>query len=299
MNKFILLASLLFSASAYAEDNVVIVFDTSGSMADKMSSDRSKTRMQVAQSSLIKVLSNVPDTTKIGILTFTGWIYPISNVDHNNIKKAIKGCNPESNTPIYESIKIGATELLKHRESQNNAGSYKIVVVTDGIASDPSLNQDGIFFDGSFKPGVLKDVMNRGITIDVIGLDMEQDNPLRHQINGSYIYGDNENNLTSAISKAVAEVGFNQNPNLIEESFAEINQLPDDFVSSVIQGLSKFDNHPIGELIIKTTVGSNDSAQQPIEIEESSGSYGLYTMLIPLFATSIFFFTIYCKFFKD
>lgn len=240
------LAAAMLSATARADDYVVIVFDTSGSMGEYMRS-AGKTRMAIAQDALIEVLSKVPATTKVGILTFDGWAYDLGPVDQGRLDQAIRNCRPGGGTPLYEFMKQGGTRLLEERQKQNNLGSYKLLVVTDGQAQDDQLNNDGTWRDGAFRPGVVNDIISRGIIVDAIGLDMREDHLLKSKINGFYMRGDDPNSLKQGLSKAVAEVGFNGNDALSNEIFNEVADLPEPFAKAAIKGLTEFQNQPIGE----------------------------------------------------
>lgn len=245
MRTLAMIAILACSAAVQAADCVVVVLDTSGSMGDYMRTV-GKSRGEVAQEALISVLSKVPSSTKIGILTFDGWIYDIQHVDRAKLQQAILNLRMRGGTPLYEYISEGATQLLKERSNNGNIGSYKLLVVTDGEAADPSLNDPSEFSDGSAKPGVLDDVMRRGIVVDAIGLDMDEDHSLKTMINGSYMRGDDRASLEHAVSKAVAEVGFGDAQDVASD-FAELDGLPDEFARATITGLTSFANHPIGE----------------------------------------------------
>lgn len=242
-----LVCSVVFALSAIADDYIVIVFDTSGSMGDIMRG-AGKSRMVVAQDALIDVLSKVPDSTQVGVLTFNGWIYDISKVDRPKLATAIRNCKPGGGTPLYRHIKNGATRLLVERQKQNNLGYYKLLVVTDGEASDSDLNKDGIFKDGTVKLSIMNDIIGRGVIVDTIGLDMKGDHTLSKEINGTYMKGDDPASLQKSLNKAVAEVGFKGDDKFSEEIFKELSDLPDSFAKATIDGLTTFHNHPIGEL---------------------------------------------------
>lgn len=241
----VILALLCFTSAVQANDNIIIILDTSGSMGENIR-DVGKSRMEVAQDAMIDVLSQVPDTTKVGILSFDGWIYPLSQVDRSKLEQAIRGTRPGGGTPLYEFIRAGATELLNQREDQLNVGSYKLLIVTDGEAGDDYLNRTTNFKDDSIRLGVLDDVMSRNVTIDVIGLDMKGKHSLATMINGSYMRGDDPSSLTEAVAQAVAEVSF-EDGQAGDQAFADIAELPDGAVLGIIQGLTTFPNHPIGE----------------------------------------------------
>ena len=248
-----ILAALCLVGTAKADDTIMIVFDTSGSMGDYMRS-AGKTRMEVAQDALIEVLSKTPDTTKIGILGFGGWIKPIGPVDRAKLEDTIRSIRPGGGTPLYEYMRAAGTALLQERQKQLNVGSYKLLVITDGAAGDDNLNDDGslngtigTWEDGTPRLGVLADIMSRNITVDTIALDMKADHPLKNSINGSYMRGDDPSSLVEAMSKAVAEVGFGDSKDASEDAFAEIADLPVDSAIVILKGLSTFPNHKIGE----------------------------------------------------
>lgn len=243
---YTLVVALAVSVSARADDFIVVVFDTSGSMGEHMRT-AGKSRMTVAQDALCETLTKAPASTKIGVLTFEGWIYDLITVDKPKLEAAIRGTRPGGGTPLYKYMKDGADRLLQERAEQLNVGSYKLLVVTDGQAQDDNLNHDGQWRDNTFKPGYLKDIINRGIVVDAIGLDMGEDHKLKNQINGFYMKGEDPASLKQGLNKAVAEVGFGGKDSGGEEFFAELNQMPETFVKATITGLTDLPNHPIGE----------------------------------------------------
>ena len=271
MKIFAFLFAALFTCAAIADDYIVIVFDTSGSMNDYMRVAK-KTRIEVAQDSLISVLSKVPSTTQVGILSFKGWIYDLQPVDQQKAEEAIRSTRPGGGTPLYQYIALGATRLLEERKKQDNIGSYKLLVVTDGVATDDALNRESWFEDRSSKPGVLKDVLNRGIIVDAIGLEMAGNHPLSAEINGTYMRGDDPKSLTTAISKSVAEVGFGATKDTSDDAFAEISELPDGFVMAALKGLTTFENHPIGEKAPPTPIATSQVETNPVPVQQVAAS---------------------------
>jgi Mg-chelatase subunit ChlD len=94
------------TSPSFADDNIVVVFDTSGSMAENMRTVK-QSRMKTAQDALVSVLTQVPPTTKVGIITFNGWIYDLQPVDRAKLEEAIRGTSPSGGTPLYGFIKKG------------------------------------------------------------------------------------------------------------------------------------------------------------------------------------------------
>ena len=248
------LASILLwfalSTAASADDFVIILLDTSGSTAQPMRRV-GRSRMEVAKEALTSVIEKIPPTTKIGLLTFRGWTYDLGPVNKTELIERInsRAIFPDGQTPLYRHMKMAADRLLQERQKQGNIGTYKLLVITDGEANggDPALNQDGRHPEGTFKPGVLRDIVSRNIVVDVIGLDMREDHSLKTLINGSYMRGDDPASMTRAVQKAIAEVGFDAASDVSNEAFAEVAELPEPVIQGAIQALSSFPNHPISE----------------------------------------------------
>jgi uncharacterized protein YegL len=265
-----LIALLLLATPVAAAENIIIVLDTSGSMSNYMQTAK-KNRIVVAQDALVEVLSDLPESTNVGIVTFNGWIYKLGPVDQAKMQRAIRNVQVGGGTPLYEYTKGAATELLKARANNQNVGVYKLLVVTDGIAGDEELNTDQRDQDNNIStPGVLTDIINRGITVDAIGLDMQQDHPLSTQINGRYMRGDDQRSLTQAVKKLVGETSFDD-PNTAKSSaeFLKIldEEFSDEFATAVLASVSALENQPIGEDPPKPVTVGEDAPQPPVESE--------------------------------
>jgi hypothetical protein len=240
-------AAMVIAGSAMADDNVVIVFDNSGSMGEWMGSAKA-TRMKVAQDALVATLSKLPPTTNVGIVTFRGWVYDLAPADPARLESAVRGVVADGGTPLYQYIKVGADRLLQERDKKLNVGYYKLLVVTDGEAQDNGLNDSGTWKDGSYRPGYLEDIQNRGIVVDAIGLEMAGSHSLKTKINGQYMVGNDPASIVQSLQKSVAEVGFGKDGGVGDEAFQTVGELPDAFVKASLQGLTTFQNQPVGEL---------------------------------------------------
>jgi hypothetical protein len=201
-------------------------------------------KIVVAREVLNNVLSNMPtNDTSVGILTFNGWIYQVGPVDKDKMRAALDSSTtyPSGGTPLWEYIKHACDALLQTRQANGNVGFYKVLVVTDGKAGDMHLAEDH-----QNRLGYLSDILRRGITIDVIGLDMDRDNYLATKINGSYMLADSPDSLKQAVRKSVAEVGTTS-PDVTQECFETVKGLPESFAKAVISGICTYENQPIGE----------------------------------------------------
>lgn len=214
------------------KDNIVVILDASGSMQDKFSGDRTKSKMEAAKAALQGVLSKVPDDTYIGLLVFSGaniqneWVYPLGPKDTQKLTAAIQLPRPSGDTPLGRYIRIGANRLLEQRERQYNYGNYRLLVVTDGEASDADKVKH-------YTP----EILNRQIRIDVIGVDMETDHMLANVVD-SYRKADNPGELVAAVSQILAETGDTGTDVSGEDAFAYIAPLSSEIAADLIQRLT-------------------------------------------------------------
>ena len=238
MRSIFLLSLLIFSVQICSadddihKDNIVVILDASGSMQDKFSGDRTKSKMEAAKEALQEVLAKVPDDTYIGLLVFSGaniqneWMYPLGAKDTQKLIAAIHLPQPSGNTPLGKYIRIGANRLLEQREKQYNYGNYRLLVVTDGEASDADKVKH-------YTP----EILNRQIRVDVIGVDMKTDHMLAKVVD-SYRKADNPGELVAAVSQILAETGDTGTDVGGEDAFEYIAPLSSEIAVDLIQQLT-------------------------------------------------------------
>ena len=107
-----------------------------------------------------------------------------------------------------EYIKIGADRLLEARDSRFGYGTFRLLVVTDGEASDADLVD-------TYTP----DVLARGIRVDVIGVAMDQDHTLATMVH-TYRRANDAATLKQAIAEVFAEVTTQDEGATEEDAFA-------------------------------------------------------------------------------
>ncbi len=214
-------------------DNIVVILDASGSMQDTFSGDRTKSKMEAAKAALQEVLAKVPDDTRIGLLVFSGtnirneWVYPLGAKDTQKLIAAIHLPVPGGGTPLGKYLRIGANRLLEQREKQYNYGTYRLLVVTDGEASDASKVKH-------YTP----EILNQQLRIDVIGVDMKTDHMLAKVVD-SYRNADNPGELVAAVSQILAETGDTGTDVGGEDVFEYITPLSYEIATDLIQKLTK------------------------------------------------------------
>lgn len=124
--------------------NVEIVLDASGSMVKKIGD---KTMMEIAKESIKQVLSEMPVNAKVGIRVFghkgdntaskrdescgaNELIYPIEDLNVEEIEKALEPIQPTGWTSIAKSIEYGV-EDLKALDGEKTLNI--LYIITDGI----------------------------------------------------------------------------------------------------------------------------------------------------------------------
>ncbi len=221
-------------------DNVVIVLDGSGSMKEQMPGTR-ESKMAAAKQALHEVLATLPETTHVGVLAFSSharqpWLYDLGSQDAVRLRDAIDGLRPDGKTPLGRFLKLGADRLLEQRRKQFGYGSYRLLVVTDGEASDAKLVE-------RYTPSVIA----RGITLDVIGVDMASRHTLATKAH-SYRTADDADSLRQAIAEVFAEVSTTDSDDATgDDAFAVIAGLPPEIATAAVQALAISGNEPIGE----------------------------------------------------
>jgi uncharacterized protein YegL len=221
-------------------DNVVIVLDSSGSMARPLPGAGTD-KMTAAKAALKQVLSSVPQETRIGLLVFSArgvsddWVYPLGPRDDAKLMQAIDLPMPGGGTPLGAYLKKGADRLLEERAKQFGYGTFRLLVVTDGEAQDQQLVN-------RYTP----EVIARGITVDVIGVAMNQRHTLATRVH-SYRSANDPASLKRAIAEVFGEIGGRGDDLAGTEAFAELKPIPGEVAQAMIQALSSSGNQPIGE----------------------------------------------------
>ncbi len=234
------LLTLLIAPVALAQqsyDHVVIVLDASGSMRETFGNGVSK--MSSAKAALKQVLENTPPDTRIGLLVFgekSGWAFELDRRNDAVLNAAIDAVGPSGGTPLGFHLKVGADALLTAREAQHGYGTYRLLIVTDGAASDKKLVT-------KYTPLLLE----RGIVLDVIGVRMQADHMLKG-VAHTYRSADDPDSLIAAVREVFAEVSVGGDDEVGSDAFEVLDGLPDSFALASIQALASSPalNHPIG-----------------------------------------------------
>jgi hypothetical protein len=224
-----------------ADSVVVVVVDDSGSMREKMASDRGRSpRMDVAKQALSKVIQQLPDQTSLGVLLMNGargnqgWLVPLSPLDRASTLAKIQNVRPDGGTPLGRSMKVAMDELLATR-AKRPYGDYRMLVVTDGEATDNHALQ-----------AYLPDIVSRGILVDVIGVDMKSDHTLAQRTH-SYRRANDAASFEKALSEVFAESTNSASGDASASDYDAIASLPNEFAKDALQALATSSNGEIHE----------------------------------------------------
>ena len=268
---FLIVSVILVAAPAYVEDisdithnNIIIILDGSGSMRFEMKGT-STVKMDAAKTALKEILKQVPQDTNIGLLVFSdsvksdGWVYPLGPRDDEKLLKSIDLPQPKGGTPLGEFIKRGANKLMEVRDEQFGYGTYRLLVVTDGEATDKELMNE-----------VVPKVISRGIVIDAIGVDMTSDHTLATQVH-SYRKANDPASLKKAIADVFAEIADLGTSIATEDAFAEIAPIPIEMAQSMLKALTTLNNQEITDTqnsVKKSKTQSNkQNVQSPVKVQ--------------------------------
>lgn len=222
-----------------AGQTIVVVLDDSGSMKARMPGGNSSlTRMEAGKQALTKVVAGLPDDTNLGILMLNRktkgqhWLVPLGILSKDSTVKKIQSITPNGGTPLGSAMKLGADALLTMRQN-SPYNIYRLLVVTDGEATDPQILSE-----------FLPDLFSRGLTIDVIGVDMDGQHSLANLAHSYRTAND-----VASFEKALEEV-FAESSNLgddkdIQLQFAMLEGLDSDTAKTIISGLTLARNDPI------------------------------------------------------
>lgn len=227
------IALQIFTASCFSEeehlkDNIIIVLDASGSMSNAMGKNN---RLQVAKEAITTVVQTMSQQSNLGILVFSGsgkdsdWLHQLGPINMDVIKNNLKRLAPSGGTPLGNYMKKARYALEAQRQKQLGYGTYRMLILTDGEASDHK-----------FMMKETPIVLNNGIYLDVIGVAMKNNHTLAKRAN-SYRSAMDQNALMQAVKKVLSEVNTQSDQKESQEMFTLLEPLNHDIARVMIQGL--------------------------------------------------------------
>ncbi len=190
-------------AQATAPQNILFIFDASGSMWGKLDNS---TKIQVAKETMGELSGKIATGANVGLIAYghnsssdcndIEVLLPIAPFDKTSFNSKIAALNPKGKTPIAKSIKV-ALETIR-----GSTDPVTVILVSDGLET----------CEGNACQ-VVKDARAAGIkiTMHVVGFGIaEKDlSPLEciaQAGGGRYFSANNAGELADALEKTVAEM---------------------------------------------------------------------------------------------
>lgn len=240
---------------------VVIVLDDSGSMKKMMGRD-SRSRMDVAKQAMQRLIGTLTNDTQLGIVLLNGaknkdgWLLPLAKLNKAQAIASVSQLKADGGTPLGAVMQLAMEELLELRDEQPY-GDYRLVVVTDGEATDaPVLNAN------------LPNLVSRGVVLDVIGVDMESDHSLV-QRSHSYRRANDAASFEKALQEIFAESSFDANTG--EQGFALIEALPDGLAEQALAALHQRGHRTLSENSATVIEDSSNASAATTGYNSNSG----------------------------
>jgi Ca-activated chloride channel family protein len=187
--------------AGYLKRNFYFVFDGSGSMKDPApSSDGGDTNFRSkilgAKWAVREFLKNVPKDVNLGLFVFDKngerQVIPLGPNNRAEFLAAIDRIQAQGATPLGDAINQGATALADQYRRQMGYGDYRLIVITDGEATDRLNN------------GIAK-AIKFSIPIYTIGFGIGPNHSLR-KYSIAYRSADSAKQVESALEDAAAEL---------------------------------------------------------------------------------------------
>lgn len=179
--------------------NFYFIFDQSGSMSESCSGER---KIDGAKTAITKFMENVPSDVNIGLMVIgcdnnsqISELLPLASASPKQkelFNKHIMDTEPTNGTPLVQAIKLAVDKMVSQKKLQLGYGEYRIIIVTDGNATDGEIEDAAIY------------AMQYAIGIYSIGLCMGESHPLK-QFSVKYYDAENYDQLKSSLDSVTAE----------------------------------------------------------------------------------------------
>lgn len=179
--------------------NFYFIFDASGSMKNRPEAPcepgRFRTKLDGALWAVHTFLEKVPDDVHLGLYVFDRRgrreLVPLGTGNRESFMEQMKTISPGGGTPLADSIREGTKKLVEQYGAQLGYGEYRLIVVTDGEASEI--------------PEAARFAAEWGMPIYAIGLCIGRNHPLRvHAV--SYRAADSFQDLERGLTETLAEL---------------------------------------------------------------------------------------------
>jgi len=121
--------------------NFYFIFDVSGSMNESCAGER---KIDGAKMAIYEFLKAVPEDVNIGLMLLgvkndygIEEVVPLGKDNLDQFKAQIENAEPTGSTPLSNAIIVSSQKLIAQYKKQLGYGEYRLIVITDGIATNP------------------------------------------------------------------------------------------------------------------------------------------------------------------
>ena len=191
-------ASITLDQETVDDDNIVIVLDFSGSMTEA-SCEGDGAKANVALAALDSFLGTVPENVNLALIAFDDQglrqVVPMGQRNAEQVREAVFELLPGGGTPLGPALEMAIDALETTSSPRLGNGSYKIVVITDGVANDETLVLQQVAWAN----------LNTPITMYTAGFCIGEGHPLNLPGETVYAAANDLSGLLSVLEAAVAE----------------------------------------------------------------------------------------------
>jgi hypothetical protein len=168
------------------------------------------------------------------VMADAGRLVPLAELNRTTALQQVENVNADGGTPLGQAM-IAAMDQLLHLRTGQPYGDYRLLVVTDGEATD------GWLLDQH-----LSEMVSRGVVVDVIGVDMQAAHSLSSKSH-SYRRANDAASFERALSEIFAEESASSDGDAAQGNFDLISGLPDEFAGELLTSWALLPNGPIGQ----------------------------------------------------
>ncbi|NNE93149.1 MAG: VWA domain-containing protein [Verrucomicrobiales bacterium] len=187
--------SLDSEESAQTATAITIIFDNSGSMADKG-------KLKQAKNAFTAWLDTLPPEYSLALIDFkTGkarLAVPLGAENRQAVRDHVAKVTAYGKTPICDCLKIAQSQIAERRTKHSPYERHVVIVFTDGKET----------VDRRGDRGVMEEIMKlRNAVVEVVGIGFHGQGDYMRPAATRYYHASDEEELASGLAKVDAEIG--------------------------------------------------------------------------------------------